>query len=62
MKPIQAAILMADRTNSTVADQHEYSREGGLKILTFTVSSDAKDLDDDEGDKENSNPHGLSIC
>lgn len=36
-------------------------RDGRLKILTFTVSSDTKELDDDEGDEENSNPHGLSI-
>jgi len=57
MKPMQAAILIIPRMNST-----EYSVSDRMLIkiqrmqLTFTITTDTEDLDDDEGNKEDRDP------
>jgi hypothetical protein len=59
MKPKQAAILIADRTNSTGEVSIGKSTDKGK--LTLSVSTNTKDLDNGESDKKDGNPNSLDI-
>jgi hypothetical protein len=59
MKPKQAAILMADKTNSTGQVSIGIQKVGGC--LTLSITTYTKDLDNGESDEENSNPNSLAV-